>query len=96
MILRELLVIVGNDREVVELLLEAGVIEAPLEREYTDEEAELARVARVLLRDLDVNLAGIEVILRMRQEVVALRHQMADVIRALQEASARKGPPGLR
>jgi hypothetical protein len=95
-ILRELLTIVGDDREVVELLLEAGVIEAPLEREFTDEEAELARVARVLLRELDVNLAGIEVILRMRQEVVALRQQMADLIRMLQETGVRHDPSGPR
>jgi hypothetical protein len=95
-ILRELLTIVGDDREVVELLLEAGVIDAPLEREYTDEEAELARVARVLLRELDVNLAGVEVILRMRHEMVALRRQMADLIRVLQETGVRRDPSGPR
>jgi hypothetical protein len=85
-ILRELLVVVGDDREVVELLVEAGVLVGPVERHYTDDEAELARVARTLLRELDVNLAGTEVILRMRAEILGLRRQMAEVIARLQAA----------
>ncbi len=90
MILHELLVVVEDDREIVEMLLEAGVLPAPLEREYSEEEAELARVARLLLRELEVNLAGVEVILRMRQEMIALRKQMAEVIERIQEA--RRAP----
>jgi len=89
-ILHELLVVVEDDREIVEMLLEAGVLPAPLEREYSEEEAELARVARLLLRELEVNLAGVEVILRMRQEMIALRKQMAEVIERIQEA--RRAP----
>ena len=90
MILHELLVVVEDDREIVEMLLEAGVLPAPLEREYSEEEAELARVARLLLRELEVNLAGVEGILRMRQEMIALRKQMAEVIERIQEA--RRAP----
>jgi hypothetical protein len=89
-ILRRLLTIIGDDREVIELLLEAGVFEAPLERDYSDEEVELARVAHVLLRELDVNPPGVEVILRLRQEVTALRRQMADLIVALQQTHHRR------
>jgi len=85
-ILRELLVVVGDDREVVELLLEAGVLPGPIERDYSDEEAELARVARTLMRELEVNLAGVEVILRLRGEILALRRQMAEVIERLSTA----------
>ena len=84
MILHELLVVIGDDREIVEMLLDAGVLAAPLEREYTSDEAELARVARVLHRELDVNLAGVEVILRMREEMLALRRQMTEVLQKLQ------------
>jgi hypothetical protein len=83
-ILHELLVVVGEDREVIEMLLDAGVLAPPLERDYSDDEAELARVARVLVRDLEVNLAGVEVILRMREEMLGLRRQMAEVIEKLQ------------
>jgi hypothetical protein len=85
-ILHELIAIIGDDREVVEQLLDAGVLPEPLERDYTEDEAELVRVAHVLLRELEINLAGVEVILRMRQEVLALRQQMADVIRTMQSA----------
>ena len=86
MILRELLIVIGDDREVVEMLHEAGVLTGPVERDYSDDEAELARVARTLLRELEVNLAGVEVILRMRDEIVALRRQMAELIERLQAA----------
>ena len=86
MILVELIAIIDDDREVVEQLLEAGVLPEPLEREYTAEEAELVRVAHVLVRELEINVAGVEVILRMRQEVLALRQQMAEVIQTLQSA----------
>ncbi|MDB4953660.1 MAG: hypothetical protein JWO36_1229 [Myxococcales bacterium] len=86
MILHELIAIIDDDRDLVEQLLEAGVLTEPLERDYSDEEAELVRVAHVLLRELEVNLPGVEVILRMRQEVIGLRQQMAEVIRTLQSA----------
>ena len=90
MILRELLVVIEDEREIVELLLEAGVLAPPLERDYSDVEAEQARVARVLLRDLDVNLAGVEVILRMRDEMLALRQQMTELLIRVQETRGPK------
>jgi hypothetical protein len=89
-ILRELLVVVGDDRELVELLLEAGVLPPPIERDYSDSEAEQARVARVLLRDLDVNLPGVEVILRMRDEMLALRQQMTELLTKVTETQRLK------
>jgi hypothetical protein len=88
-ILRELLVVVGDDREIVELLLEAGVLPPPLERDYSDAEAELARVARVLHRELDVNLAGVEVILRLRAEMLAMRAQITEVLATLRQEAER-------
>jgi hypothetical protein len=85
-VLAELLVVVEDDREIVELLLDAGVLPPPIEREYSEEEVELARVARVLVRELDVNAAGVEVILRMREEMLALRRQVAEVLELLRAA----------
>ena len=49
----------------------------------------MARVARVLLRDLDVNLAGVEVILRMRTEMLALRAQFTEVLTNLRREVER-------
>jgi hypothetical protein len=86
MILRELLVVIGEDRELVEMLLDAGVFPPPLERDYSDSEAETARVARTLLRDLEVNLAGVEVILRMREEMLAMRAQVRELLTKVTES----------
>jgi hypothetical protein len=84
-VLRELLVVIEDDREIVELLLEAGVLPPPIEREYSEGEVELARVARTLVRELEVNAAGVEVILRMREEMLAMRRQMAEVLELLRK-----------
>jgi hypothetical protein len=41
---------------------------------------ERARVAHNLVQELDVNLPGVSIILRMREEIADLRHQMAEVL----------------
>ena len=86
MILRELLVVVGDDREILELLHDAGVFPPPLERDYSESEAELARVARVLHRELEVNLPGVEVILRLRSEMLAMRQQVTELLTLVRDA----------
>jgi hypothetical protein len=85
--LAELLALLEDDREVVETLIEEGMLTSPIERCYDDEEVEQARVARVLLRELEVNAAGVQVILHMRGQIVALRRQMIAVLTELHEAS---------
>jgi hypothetical protein len=83
MTLVELLTRLEDDREVVEILIAEELLPAPIERCYTDDEVEQARVARVLLRELEVNPAGVQVILHLRRQVVALRRQMIDVLTEL-------------
>ncbi len=78
--LQELLILLEDDRPILELLLEEGILRAPLERTYTRKEAEEARVARVLLREMEVNCAGVEIILHMRQQIIDLQRQMTDVL----------------
>ena len=89
MTLAELLTLLDDDREVVEILIAEGMLTSPIERFYDDAEVEQARVARVLLRELEVNPAGVQVILHMRGQIVALRRQMIDVLTELHEASGR-------
>lgn len=47
------------------------------------EDAERLRVIALLMRDMDVNLAGVEVILHMREDMLSLRHQFDEVVRSL-------------
>jgi DNA-binding transcriptional MerR regulator len=94
MTLIELLRVLEEDRDVVETLITEGMLISPIDRYYTDEEVEQARVARVLLRELEVNAAGVQVILHMRQQIVALRRQMIDVLTEMQMANGRDGSDG--
>jgi curved DNA-binding protein len=47
---------------------------------YSERMLERARVAHNLVQELDVNLPGVSIILRMREEIADLRHQMAEVL----------------
>ena len=76
--LAHLLALIEDDREVVERLMECGLLE---QREaYDAAQAELARVARTLVRELDVNWAGVEIILRLRGELLDTRRQVAELL----------------
>lgn len=46
-------------------------------------DAERMRVIALLIREMDVNLAGVEVILHMREEQLAMRRQFDEVLRDL-------------
>jgi hypothetical protein len=83
MTLTELLVLLEQDQELLDKLHELELLSAPLDRDYHTDEAELARVARTLYRELDVNGPGIEVILHMRQQILALQRQMAQLVARL-------------
>lgn len=83
MTLHELLERLAADQEFLSLLIEAGVLSSPIHREFSDDEAEDARIARTLMLDLGVNLAGVEVVLHMRRQILALRRQMGDVLELL-------------
>lgn len=74
-----------GDSEVVEGLERAGFLPARRARPYSLDEIEDARVAHVLLRELEVNWAGVEVILRMRSELISTRKQLASVAAVLRD-----------
>ena len=76
--LEALVTFLDGDREVVDELERAGFIERYTGGTYSAEEIEHARVAHVLLRELDVNWAGVEVILRMRTELLVTRRHLAE------------------
>src|SRR5882762_6394464 len=66
-------------------------------RLYTDSDLERLEVILKLTRDLGVNLAGVEIILNMREKMEAMQKQMEGFIDSLnQELSERVAakPPG--
>ena len=76
-----------GDRELYTQLCEAGFIprdDSALAREHL----ETVRVAQTLVHELEVNWAGVEVVLHMRSQLVATRRQvseLADIVRRAQD-----------
>ena len=65
---------VGLPREIVSYCVEAGLVHQPL---TAADVAELRRIRR--LRALEVNLPGIEIILRLRRRVLVLQTELAQL-----------------
>jgi MerR family transcriptional regulator/heat shock protein HspR len=64
-------------------------------RLYTDEDLERLEVILKLTRDLGVNLAGVEIILNMREKMSAMQRQMEEFVSSLNQAlSSRAGSVG--
>jgi hypothetical protein len=57
--------------------------------EFSERMLERARVAANLVRELDVNLPGAAIIVRMREEMAELRHRMAEVLAELERRGGR-------
>ena len=63
-------------------------------RLYTDKDLERLEVTLSLTRDLGVNLAGVEIILNMREKMEAMQRQMEEFVSCLsQEMGAWPPPP---
>lgn len=63
-------------------------------RLYTDDDLERLEVILHLTRDLGVNLAGVEIILNMREKMGEMQSQIQDFIASLnRELAARTGQP---
>jgi MerR family transcriptional regulator/heat shock protein HspR len=58
-------------------------------RLYTDSDLERLDVILTLARDLGVNLAGIEIILNMREKMIEMEHQMGEFARVVQQELSR-------
>jgi hypothetical protein len=80
--LRALVEIIGDDPELIEVLYEVGVLDRDADT-VEDAVIEAALVTRTLVRELEVNPPGVEIILRMRQELLAHRRQVAQLLALL-------------
>jgi MerR family transcriptional regulator/heat shock protein HspR len=84
-----------TDVELVHELAEAELIQ--LERDVggealiSEEDAERVRLVHLLTSDLDVNLAGVEVILHMRETMVAMQRQLQEILEAVAEEMRARG-----
>ena len=79
---QHLLALVEGDQELITHLLEEGLIERRDEdRAIVDVDHVL--VARTLWRDLEIEWPGIEVILRLRDELVEARRRIVELEAAL-------------
>jgi MerR family transcriptional regulator/heat shock protein HspR len=61
-------------------------------RLYTAEDLEQLELILSLTRDLGVNLAGVEVILNMRQRMEEMQEEMAEFVRYVEEQIAHRSP----
>jgi hypothetical protein len=80
--------LLGGDEEFLRQALEVGLVPRAVEIFGEDEVSELL-VARTLVRDLEVNWPGVEIILRMRREILATQRQASDL---LELVTARLSP----
>ncbi|HZS71371.1 MAG TPA: helix-turn-helix transcriptional regulator [Candidatus Acidoferrum sp.] len=58
-------------------------------RLYTDADLERLDVILTLARDMGVNLAGIEIILNMREKMIEMEHQMNEFASVVQQELSR-------
>ncbi|MEW6335953.1 MAG: MerR family transcriptional regulator [Acidobacteriota bacterium] len=60
-------------------------------RLYDDETCERLEVILTLTRDLGVNLAGVEVVMRMKDQIDALQREVERLMSAVEREAARRG-----
>ena len=75
---QNLLALIDNDHELITHLVDEGLIE-PCENDRAIVDVDVVLVARTLWRDLDIEWPGIEVILRLRDELVRARRRIAEL-----------------
>jgi len=73
--LHELIEVVDGDEELVQLLVRERVIEEG-PGGFRIEEVDRVLASRTLVRDLEVNIAGVDIILRLREELAEARQHI--------------------
>jgi hypothetical protein len=84
---RVVLYLLHNDARLFEQLCEAEML--PRADDFEPQHAELARVVGTLVHDLDVNWSGVEVVLRLRSELIETQQQIRGLLALLGERAGR-------
>lgn len=79
-----ILTVLDGDEELYEQLLQQGFVPQD-EQTLTPSHVEIARLTQTLVRELELNWAGVEVVLRLRTELHETRKQVADLLAQLAE-----------
>ncbi|MFN8641373.1 MAG: chaperone modulator CbpM [Candidatus Binatia bacterium] len=89
------------DAELLRVVEEEGLVEiahtVEAEPVVSPEQAERLRLVAVLMRELDVNAAGVEVILHMHANLCSMQRQFDEILQAMvAELRRRLAEPGGR
>ena len=76
---QHLLELVDGDHELIALLVDEGEIVRRDDGDVVHVDVERVLVTRTLYRELEVNWPGIEVILRLREELGSARRRLAEL-----------------
>jgi len=75
------------DDDLLRVVREEGLLEIKESTEseavISSDDAERLRLIRVLMREMDVNLAGVEVILHMHHDLCSMQRQFDAILRSL-------------
>ena len=66
---------------VAEEIISVGRPENQTEKVFLSDELEKLRLAKILMEEMDVNLPGVEIILRMRQSMFDMRRQFDEILK---------------
>jgi hypothetical protein len=81
--------LLAGDDALYAQLCEAGLVPRD-DTALAAEHLETARVVRTLVHELEVNWAGVEIVLRMRSELVATRQQLAELAGVMRKLQSSK------
>ncbi len=76
--IERLIEIVEGDRELVLVLVEKGLIEQD-EHGFEAKDVDRALASRTLTREFNVNWPGVDIILRLREEIAHARRRIAEL-----------------
>jgi hypothetical protein len=81
---QRLMALLADDPALYDQLCDAGLVPRE-DTALVPDHLETARVVRTLVHELEINWAGVEVVLRMRTELLATRRQLVELAALLRE-----------